>query len=51
MNFDITIDDSEEFIEKLEALCEEYAIDEDYSFCLEDDEEDEEEDDEEEYDN
>ena len=42
LNFDITIDDSEEFIEKLEALCEEYAIDEDYSFSVDDEEEEDE---------
>ncbi|GAB1544868.1 hypothetical protein NUACC21_75440 [Scytonema sp. NUACC21] len=32
LNFDLTIDDDSEFLEELNALCEEYAIDEDYDY-------------------
>lgn len=43
LNFDLTIEDSSEFLEELDALCEEYAMDGDYDYSLESDESNEEE--------
>ncbi|MEB3338412.1 MAG: C1 family peptidase [Leptolyngbyaceae bacterium] len=54
MNFDLTIEESESFLEELDALCLEYAVDEDYDFNTDgesgEDEDEEDEEDEEEYD-
>jgi C1A family cysteine protease len=43
LNFDLTIDDATEFLEELDALCDEYAIDADYDYCIDGAEECEEE--------
>ncbi len=42
LNFDLTIDDASEFLEELNTLCSEYAIDEDYDYSQDNDESDEE---------
>lgn len=49
LNFDLTIEDPESFLQELDTLCEQYAVDEDYDYTM-DGEEEEEEEDEEEYD-
>ncbi len=36
LNFDLTIEDASEFLEELDALCDEYAIDGDYDYCIDD---------------
>ena len=41
-NFDLIIEDESEFLEDLDALCGEYAIDEDYDFSLDDESDDDE---------
>ena len=44
LNFDLTIADSTDFLEELDALCAEYAVDEDYDYTIDGTEDSEEED-------